>query len=165
MPRLRDTTRRSTGMAVMSSIFPAAERTFMQPNTSCCVIGDVCRKTRAGKVWMPMSSTGTGSTACFCRLGAVGDVACRQTWRLTFPGRAFCRLSVASDNERAISERAEIRDPAAAAGTTASPTTTGDRDSQPAQALFNQCARDSRMTRPYTRSIMSCRFRVHVCRI
>jgi len=34
----------------------------------------------------------------------------------------------------------EIRDPAAAAGETASPTTTGDRDSQPAQALSDQRA-------------------------
>ena len=52
-------------MAMMSSIFPAAERTFMQPNTSCCVIGDVCR----GEVWTPMLST--GSVAHVCRRGAV----------------------------------------------------------------------------------------------
>jgi len=43
VPRLRDTTSIdwSRFVAMMSSIFPAAERTFMQPNTSCCVIGDV----------------------------------------------------------------------------------------------------------------------------
>jgi len=105
-------------MATMSSIFPAAERTFMQPNTSCCVIGDVtCR----GEVWTPMSSTDTGSVAHVCRRGTVGDVACRRRCRTrrltTFLGRAFCRMSeLASDNERAISERAEIRDPTAAAG-------------------------------------------------
>jgi len=50
-------------------------------------------------------------------------------------------LSVATDNERAISDHSDIRDPAAAAGATASPTTTGDRDSQPVQALFDQRAR------------------------
>jgi len=92
-----------------------------------------------------MSSTGTGSVAHVCRRSAVGDVARRRrcpTRRLTtFLGRAFCRLPVAGDNERAISERAEIRGPAAAAGATASPTTTGDRDSQPAQALLDQRAR------------------------
>ena len=127
---------------MMSSIFPAAERTFMQPNTRCCVIGDVCR----GEVWTPMSSTGTGSVAHVCRRGAVGDVAhrrrrCRTRRLTTFLGGAFCRLPVASDNERAISERAEIRGPAAAAVETASPTTTGDRDFQPAQTLFDQRAR------------------------
>ena len=62
-------------IAMMSSIFPAAERTFMQPNTSCCVIGDVCR----GEVRTPMSST--GSVAHVCLRGAVGDVARRRRCR------------------------------------------------------------------------------------
>ena len=94
---------------------------------------------------MPMWSTGTSSIACFCRRGVVGDVAhrrrCRTQRLTTFLARAFCRLSVATDNERAISDHSDIRDPAAAAGATASPTTTGDRDSQPVQALFDQRAR------------------------
>jgi len=68
--------------------------------------------------------TGTGSVAHVCRRGAVGDAARRQwcqTRRLTtFLGRQFCLLPVASDNECAISDRAEIRDLAAAAGATAS---------------------------------------------
>ena len=107
------------------------------------MIGDACRKTRAlarfgrrCRAPAPAQHRSIVSVDAAPSAMAVSDSAIDDiSWQSV--------LSVASDNERAISmisERAEIRDQAAAAGATASLTTTGDRDSQPAQALFDQRA-------------------------
>ena len=49
MPRLTETQHVDRlVMAMMSSVFPAAERAFLQPNTSCCVISDVACVVRRG---------------------------------------------------------------------------------------------------------------------